>query len=337
MRIEKYLIGLLVLCSCVKPARHPAPSAEVSFTLSDHVTKLTGAPDGHESAVSHWAVFVFDTGSGWCRYGCSEDGTALSLSLTQGRRYECLAVVNYPRSGSRALNPPEIHGASQLRSCIAQLEENAPGYFLMTGERLLVPVARYAQLEILVERLVSRLDVEGIRVDFSSWPDWASESLLLRHIYVTNAYKTAPYGDIGLQQSALRTAWYNTLGWHGGGDASAALDMLLSERDIDVLIDGNHPYTTRHSFYFYPNPLAEDDRQTLEWTPRHTRLVIEAEVAGTVYYYPADIPSSLRRNQRCSAGEVVIRGPGSSSPEGTTLARNAFSVEWDGGEKITLD
>ncbi|MBR4775645.1 MAG: hypothetical protein IK008_06070 [Bacteroidales bacterium] len=337
MRIRYLLIGLssLLLPACIKPAEEPS-QVSVSFRLSREETKVTGASYMQESAVIRWSVFVFDVRTGGFRYGSSADAAPVVFSLQAGRVYRCLALANYPLTGPGALDPASVSSAEDLTEKVAGLDDNEPGKLLMYGESMLMPVPGEGEKTILVRRLVSRLEVRDISVDFSSCPEWTGKTLLLRHLYITNAYKTTRYGEDVTSVSPARSSWYNSLGWHGGGDVSASMDALLGDRDLNVAIDESHPYSAVHSFYFYPNPVEEDSYRTDSWTPRHTRLVLEASVDGETYYYPIDIPPA-GRNSVFSATGIVIHGPGWEHPEGGTISGSMIDVAWDVAESIILD
>ena len=339
MRLLKLLPGLLpLLFSCVRPSSEPA-EAEVNVTFcleAPQATRVTGATYADECAVVRWTVFVFDLSSGWFRYGGSEDAAPVSLSVVAGKQYLCMALANYPLTGPGALNPAAVTSPGDLYEKVSSLEDNAPGRLLMYGESMLLPFPGMQEQTLSVRRLVSRLDVPGVSTDFSQWPAWAGKTFLLRHIYVTNAYRTNTYGMDLPSVSSERSAWYNTMGWHGGGGISAAMDALLGDRDIDVAVDAAHPYSVPHTFYFYPNPVVDDVRRTDEWCPRHTRLVIEASVDGETFYYPINIPPVVR-NSVCAARGIVIHGPGWSHPEGGTLASGILEVDWDSAEAIILE
>ena len=330
MRLKRLFI-LFCLLSCVKPSEEVPVS--VSFTLSALQTKVTGASYSDESAVVRWTVFVFDTSSGWFRYGSSADTAPVTLSLMAGKRYRCMALVNYPPG---ALNPAAVTSADDLANRTVALDDNAPGRLLMYGEKTLLPTPGVQVTSIPVKRLVSRVDVKGISVDFSSWPAWTGKTLLLKHIYVTNAYRTSCWGQDLSSVSSQGTAWYNAMGWHGGGVVSASMDALLGDRDINASVDASHPYSAFHSFYFHPNPVEKDNRRTDTWSPRFTRLVMEASVDGETFYYPIDIPP-VERNSVCAATNIVVHGPGCSHPEGGTVASNILEVDWDTAEPILLD
>lgn len=325
MRLRRLLIGFLLL-ACTKPQEDALVS--VSFRLCSQETKVTGATYADESAVTCWSVFVIDSSTGWFRHGSSADSAPVVLPLKAGRPYRCLALVNYPRA--------DLISAEDPAGTVVSLADNAPGRLLMFGERTLMPVAGMSEVPLSVRRLVVKLTIRGISVDFSSCPEWAGKTLHLRHIYVTNACLYSTYGEDPFSVSPARSAWYNTLGWHGGGSVSAALDALLADRDLDVALDEVHPYSDAHTFYFYPNPTDVDSFRTDTWSPRHTRLVLEAAVDGETYYYPIDIPA-LGRNSVCSATDIVIHGPGWKHPEGGTVADATVEVNWNTASAITLD
>ena len=50
------------------------------------------------------------------------------------------------------------------------------------------------------------------------------------------------------------------------------------------------------------------------WTPRHTRLVVEASVGGQVYYYPITLPT-IDGNTICTINELTITRLGTSTPD----------------------
>ena len=316
----------MILISCSKPAEEPF--VQVSFCLSGPETKVTGVSYDDESAVACWSVYVFDVSTDWFRYASSADASPVVLSLKAGRPYRCLALVNS--------SPEGVVSADDLAGRMVSLADNAPGQLLMYGERTFIPVAGMSEVDLHVKRLVVKLKIQGISVDFSSCPEWTGKTLLLKHLYVTNAYMTSTFGEDPLSVSPARSAWYNTLGWHGAANASATVDALLSDRNINASIDETHPYTTSHCFYFFPNPVEEDSFRTDIWSPRHTRLVIEASIDGNTYYYPIDIPP-VNRNCVCLASNVVIHGPGWSHPEGGTFAEATVEVDWNTADAIILD
>ena len=91
-----------------------------------------------------------------------------------------------------------------------------------------------------------------------------------------------------------------------------------------------------HHFYCYPNPYKSDTFST-DWSPRPTRLVVEAELGGTLYYYPVSLPE-LKQNTQCNVTLTVVR-PGATSPEQDMDKYAAvFNIEvkdWYGPDSVT--
>ena len=85
----------------------------------------------------------------------------------------------------------------------------------------------------------------------------------------------------------------------------------------DSLTDGHalangETYDTDHYFYCYPNQ-----------TSTKTRLVIEAEIGGQIYYYPIVLNQVLPNNQY--SYNVVLTRLGVDSPD-ASLDRSAYTV-----------
>ena len=302
----------------------------VLFTATDRAsTKATGVTAEGEAAITRWAVFAFEDGGTWFRYETSEGGEPIPMNLKAGTDYTCYAIVNYPVSGTGAFVPAAVRSESDLTGKVAWLGDNAAGRLLMFGSEPVTPSATFRDPEhpetavsqtrsIRVRRVVSKICVDGVSVDFSGQPLLAGKTFTLRHIYVTNAYRTARYGsDYGADElSGARASWYNTGGWHRGESGEDGMDALLGDRDINAVITQDSPHTSTHSFYVFPNvtAIADDDHQMDVWTRRCTRIVIEATLGDEAVYYRIDVPS-MERNHIYTATDVVIHGKGSSDPE----------------------
>jgi|GEM_PF-489860 len=348
------LLPILLAFACAKPPvihEDPYPEGEgalvsVLFSASGP-TKATLIDPAGETAVGRWAVFAFDTADGWFTYETSVSGDPISMTLRAGRSYSCWAIVNYPVTGTGAFDPSTVRSPEDLSGKVACLSDNAVGRLLMFGSVEFTPQATYYDPEdpstaasetrtIAVTRLVSRIDLDGIAVDFSGKPALQAKTFTLRGVYVTNAYRTTRYGsDYGGQElSGSRAAWYNSGGWHRGEAADEALDALLGDRGINAVVSAGSPYGTAHSFYVFPNATAkgDDDRETAAWSVRCTRLVIEATLGGETLYYSIPVPSMVR-NRIYSAATVTIRGRGSTDPEAesTDLDVNITDTDWNDG------
>lgn len=353
--------------SCAKPLADiditaptgTGPLVEVVFSAMDvkarPLTRATGVAPADEQNVSRWAVFAFDNESGWYAYATSASGTSVTINLRAGRSYTCYAIVNYPTTGTGAFNPASVRTTSDLTGKVAYLSDNAPGSLLMFGSEQVTPSpADYdpeqdevpsVETTISVSRLVSRIDVSGIRTDFSEKPYLAEKTFTLRHIYITNTYRTARYGSdyTFTELSASRSAWYNTMGWHRGEAAVSGMDALLADRGIDAVLTAGVSHSTPHSFYVFPNPMPRtaDNHDISEWTKRSTRIILEATIGDDTVYYQINLPA-MERNHIYSAQNIVIRGRGSNDPELMDVDPDVIDATivpddgWDTGDDINL-
>ncbi len=85
-------------------------------------------------------------------------------------------------------------------------------------------------------------------------------------------------------------------------------------------MSGEHTksYTARQDYYCYPNSTAKDSSDATvttdeDFVPRYTRLVLEAEIKGTLYYYPVSVPN-IESNKNYEVSLTITR-LGSSHPD----------------------
>ncbi len=332
---------LLLSVSCAKPLKWVNPQepensgdmVTVLFSASDAAdSKATGITDESERSIGRWAVFAFDDSSNWFRYATSDTGGDIAMNLRAGRQYTCYAVVNYSTSGTGAFVPSTITEPSHIKNKVAYLGDNAVGRLLMYGRKTITPVPGMQECRIAVKRIVSRINLTGISVDFSAKPLLAEKTFTLRHVYVTNAYRTTLFGSdyTEAQLSDARTAWYNSGGWHRGESAEPEMDALLGQRGINTVITSDSPYLVPLSFYAFPDPvpIGNDRHQMAVWCRRCTRLIIEATLGDETMYYQINVPA-MERNYVYSATDIVIRGRGSSDPEIIDIDPNVLDLSFD--------
>lgn len=301
-------------------------------------TKMTGIDHSAESAIGNWAVCVIDNVTGVMKSASSSSASSISMSLVAGHSHTVYAAANYP-SGS--FDPYSIRTAADFTEKVSYLSENALGRLIMTGSEVFTPTetvvatdGTYAaqEVNVRVKRLVARIDVSGISIDFSEKPHLASRTFVLKGIYLTNLYRTTRYGNdyFFSDLSDVRSSWYNTGGWHRGESAEGGIDAMVGDIDLDTVLDEGTPYTVSHSFYAYANPTAKsDDNHDTDgaWTKRCTRIVIEVTMDDDPMYYTVDVPA-MNRNYIYSLKDVVIRDLGLDDPESGEKLDDAFSASF---------
>ena len=348
-------VAIVAAFSCAKPLEWTDPEGVYKdselVTIPFHInvsnkTKVTELQEEAESNIVRWTVFAFDDQDGWTRYASADDGGVINLKLWTGRQYSCYAFANYNTFGTSAFVPSTIHEREALLNRVVTLSDNTADKLMMFGSKTVVPKGRpesvqdgederevtvYDDVEISAVRLVSRIDVPEIHIDFSDAQKEPGKCLL-RGIYVTNAYTTnrlaSDYRPNEL--SDTRSAWYNSGGLHVGENSVEALDAILVEDDMKVSLSREHPFLQPVSFYAFPNSThSEDDEwQFYRWTRRCTRVVVKLQLDSEYYYYQMDIPE-MRRNRVYRFSDIVIKDFGGSTEESGRVPAGAIEYNLD--------
>ena len=316
------LPGLLLLAGCRGTEPERPERVDVTFSILGADTRTT-ATEG-EGTVERWTLLLYRDGR-LADLGTSTAGTTIVRTLAAGT-YTAFAVVNPPES----FRPEAYTVFTDLSDAESDLRDNRPGRFVMTGSRAVtVPVPDGGPQTIGVDRLVVKAGVRKVSIAFTD-PVLASRTFRLKAVYLTNCYGKnrlgSDWGADGMAADASR--WYNRMGFH----SDEGVDGLLADRDIDTDITPDRSYGQAHYFYCYPNR-ADGDSRSGDWSVRHTRLVLEAEIGDRTYYYPVTLPA-MQRNKTYLIEEAVIRKLGSNDPErdepGSIDVRFSTSTgEWD--------
>lgn len=260
-----------------------------------------------ESYIAGIQVFVFD-GSGLLEASAAAASLSLSLRCRTGEK-TVWVLANAPELAS-------VSRIADLESAVSRLSDNAPARLVMAGSRPLTVLSDMSGA-VTVERLCAKVTVGSITKAFTSSVLQAKE-LRIRRIYMTNVTADRTYGT-----ATGPSAWYNRMGYQGD------CPSLLCD-EIGQVADPTLPGI--HTFYVYPND-SESEARGAPWSPRHTRLVIDATLGGEPCYYVIDIPQ-LESNHAYELSNIILTRPGASDEEGfTTTAgvRFTFRVKaWSG-------
>lgn len=310
-RFSYSLIGAAVALSILSCTKSPIPEASsptkmlVSFDVKTSAqTKMAPSPtSAQEEAINKLAILIYN-GTNLETYFESTEETSTVFALEPGT-YNVAAIANYPVSFS----PSSATSLSTLRETASYLDDNSVGNLVMYGESS-VTVTRSANERkyISIRRMVAKLGVKKITVNFTS-PVVAEREFVLRKIYVTNAFRRSKFAGT-VVPAATTSLWYNRMGY-----ASSPKNDLLADASINAAVAQGSSYSTEHYFYCYENTItASGDSNSFAWSPRCTRLVIEATVGSETYYWPITIPN-IARNRTYFASEVIIKKLGSVSPD----------------------
>lgn len=302
-----------ILSSCAKEQAPAACSTpDVKLNVSIPVSEMTRITDtGDEAAVDHAQVFVFRE-DGKIDAWTISDSRDMIIDCTAGLR-EVVAIVNAPRISN-------IFDMEDLEKEVTVLQDNRPGSLVMFGRKS-VELKASSSILVPVERLVARVSIESIVPDFSL-EQYRNADFRITGIYLTNVA-----GDMHFIGTSDPSIWYNKM-----HDDVLDIDLIKTGDMSDQLANGT-AYQTVHHFYCYPNPSVEDSF-SVDWCPRHTRLVVETELAGRTCYYTMTMPA-IESNHIYTVKELRITRPGSSDPELPVLPGDAsFTIEvedWEDG------
>ena len=283
----------------------------LGVSLPSDVTKVTGTSS--EGAVNDLQVFVFDDSGNLESYGHSAS-SALTLECYPGTK-DIVALVN----------APSLSGLSKYSELIQKtsvLSDNAVSSLVMEGKTnvkvsssttVTVPVSRLAA-KVTLTKIVNAMELEYHR----------KMTFALTSVYMINVA-----GDKKYLTDSAPSQWYNKMKYEAGSPS------FLWQTLNGKVLGYNGSYDEESYFYCYPNHTA-DDYNDGAWQPRHTRLVVEATLGGTTYYYPVTLPE-VDQNTAYEISLTVTR-PGSDSPDKPVDSHSAeFTVkvvDWIDGADI---
>lgn len=276
-------------------------------------TRVAGISEG--DVVSDVQTFVFGQSGVLEAYSHVTDANGCTLRCTKGTK-DIVVLVN-------ASSLSEIGTLTELLAAKSDLlEDNDSKLCVMEGRDTFV-IDKSQTVNIQVTRHVAKVTLEQITVDFAA-EHFTEETFEIKAIYLVNVA-----GDRKYFSSDASQVWYNQM------QAQDKEHEIIYDTCSDVILTSDTPYSQKHQFYCYENQ-SVSDVSGLPWSPRPTRLVIEATLGNDLMYYPVTIPN-IKQNTAYSV-KVNITRPGSSSPDIPVEIYEATSVievvDWNTGDTI---
>lgn len=297
-------------------------TAFLEVRLASEETKASDEGGGEENSVSGYQVLIYDMSSRTLEAYQKPDPSAVSVSLrcTTGPK-EVIVLANAP-DVSRIVS---YDAFIKTRSSLA---DNSLGRLVMEGHASPDLTASGGSITVDIRRIVSKVVLDGINIDFEQ-DAYDEMDFILKKAYLTNVAADKTY----LAEVPDPTRWYNQIVRTSVPEA----DEMIYEALGDVNLKGTRKYTARHHFYCYPNSCTADTFSPEVWSPRPTRLVIEAVLGSVLYYYPISLPE-LKQNTRYHVSLNIVR-PGATSPEQDmdkyAVSFNISIEEWKGPENVS--
>lgn len=306
----------IALVGCIeKTGETPVESGDevmMTFTVPQLATKASGTSS--DDVVNDLQIFVFG-GSGILEAYKQASSSSLSMTCTTGSK-QIVAVVNAP-----ALT--QVKTLTDLREQTSRLADNDVSSLIMDGITSTVLTAASGTVPINVYRHAARVAVSKIETAFEL-EQHRSMAFKVHSIYLINVA-----GDRKYLEAGTPSQWWNE------GDYDEQSPALLYEDMNDTLIADSEPYMTEHYFYCYPNPVVADS-QADPWTPRHTRLVVEASLDNARYFYPVTLPV-LESNKKYDVTLKITRPGSTDADTPVTKDEASFRVSvqpWQDGADV---
>lgn len=298
MNYRRFAIAAMAaaaVISCEKTVDERYFSGKQGVELEVKIPGVRTKSEGtdNENNVNDIQIFVFDHNKMLEAYATGEgDETSITLSCSTGQK-EIVALVN-----ARPLS--DVKSVTDLESRKTNLSDNTFNSFVMEG-RVSATLKANSAVEVDVARIAARVAVTEIAVDFEL-NQHDEQTFQIKSMYLINVA-----GERTFLNSSKPDRWYNKM--KKEADAPSITGVTLDETYATVM----SPYSDVHYLYCYPNPTANDVIGGA-WSARYTRLVVEAELGGKLYYYPVTLKDGIKSNTSYEIKMKITR-PGSSSPD----------------------
>ena len=259
------------------------------------VTRATGVTSAEEENIANLQILVFDE-SGTMEFYLDAGASNTGEIVTKEGRKTVMAVVNAP-------SMKNLGTRNALMTSTSLLSDNARGSMVMTGE-VEATLQDGGRINIPVTRIISKVMIKKITSAFTSSAN-ASKTFRINSIYLINVA-----GDNTYAATSEPRIWYNKLA-RGQNDPGCNSFALLSD-PVDEVLAYRSSYSKEHSFFCYPNLISEESFSST-WSPRHTMLVVDAQLDGVQTYYPIELPV-IGRNKCIIVEELIITKKGSDYP-----------------------
>lgn len=291
-------------------------TVELEVNVPMPLTRIAGtAQDSDEKKVNDLQVFVFNSSGVLEAYG-NEKANSLKLTCVPGNK-EIVALVNAPSLSG-------VAGLSDIQEEVSELADNAAGSLVMASDvveaelkadgsnSVTIPVSRIAA-KVVLGTVTNNMTLEADQ----------NKDFVIDAVYLINVS-----GEWLYQSDYDPQLWYNQMKYERDNSVGFLYDA------VDKSVSYGSNYSTGHYFYCYPNH-TDDDPHAGDWSPRKTRLVVEASLGGEKCFYPLTLVN-VDRNTEYVINLTVTR-LGSSDPDIPVTTNEAtFTVsvmDWiDGGE-----
>lgn len=312
----------------------PAGSLVVSFVGEDGPLTKAAINDAYtyETQINKAQVLVFNNADGLlAAYKSNTDGSKISVDVSQGKTYRIYAVIN----GADLSDVKKVSDLTDKTTVLSDNSTTATTGFVLVGDALASLEGQKKEVTITVSRLAARVSLGLVKNSLPAGFD----SLVVKNVFLANVMGTYNYGGSlapatmyfinkdGRADEQSRNATHII----GTGSYEASAKELTFKAVNSKVLNGAS-YSTPVHLYSYPNNATTQPAGYQEtFALVKTVLVVAADVAGSIYYYPVVLPE-LKRNNAYTV-ELTITGLGNNDPT-LPVTKGALEAtvsikEWD--------
>lgn len=281
------IAGLTLMASCTKEAEPAEITAELRIDINEgRLTKSTEiTTEEEDKTVNSVDVFVFKESGSLDVYGHFTSSAGISLNATVGTR-SVAVVVN-----AHDFNISGITTMTALENAVSCLVAEDLRDFTMFGVNSSVPVASNGgSATVSVSRLVSRVTLANLTVDFSDTP-LAGKTITDVSTYIKNV----PSAKTMDNRDCSETSYISGLSYAG----TVEMTGLLKDGIGNVADGASHG--TDHNFFSYERSSVSDMSGA-----GCVRLVIRGSIDGEVYYWSVPV-NTVKGGYKAANGHYGVK------------------------------
>lgn len=329
MKLDCFLVLSVLAVSCTgqTASLENVCWKDIRFSIDDSAATPTRSTSLNvENSISDIQIAVYSPSGQFCTGGEISGGT-LTLSVpVEMAGYSVAALVN---AGASLSSCKTLEKISDLQSSLSGNKPAAGSILEMFGVAGKQTFHSGTTCVVPVSRIPAKVEIDKIVNQIPSKPDFTIKSIYLINVNTSSNVAGGVSSAVWKQQRKLQPL---------------ETDVLEYTCDkIEKKLDFGGSYDTPHYFYCYANPTTADTSSPT-WSPRYTRLVVEADYNGTTCYYPISIVGSgktLDSGNEYVITQLTITGPGSDDPDVPISKMDAsFSVtinDWGKGFSQTIN
>ena len=285
---------MTALTSCQKNVVDEQSSAEmVTLEVSVPVAETKVVSGIDESKINGCQVFVFNDSDVREAY-VNGSSSKVDVNCTLGSKTVAVLV-----------NAPVINDVTVLDDLMTKrssLSDNAADALVMEGMcPLEIESTENVKVEVHVTRKVAKVKLVEVATAFDI-EQYRNAPFSISSVYLINVPADNSYFTGSVPQ-----VWFNKSGYDAADD-----NTLIYDEVSDPMVEPSAMYFAENTFFCYPTTV-ENDSFDEQWSPRNTRLVVEAVLGDQTYYYPVTLPK-LEQNKSYEVSLTITR-PGSYVPD----------------------